>query len=536
MWWVLLIVQLQISNPVDQNQQEQMEQKSLSQLAEIVESLEHHSLHEDQTLENLASAAINGLLQRLDPHSSYLNRETFMDMMASQSRSFSGIGIKILQDGSHLFITEIKKGSPADKAGLAFGDEILQINGVSINRGNMVTCIKKIRGENQQPVALQIRKYATGDGLSINLIREEISNTNISFYSLIPPHREGQITGYIKLDDFGETSGQELGQALKNLSQKEMNFLILDLRGNPGGLLPQAIEVAGLFLPPQTKVVSTQNRNSHETRLYYTRKEDPLWTGPMVVLMDSGTASAAEIVAGALQDHDRAILVGTQSWGKGLVQSIFPIPPGETGMAITTARYYTPLGRNIQGEFTGRFEYFQPDSGETFFFDEKTENDPFVLTETGRKIYYSRGICPDIFMLDKVKINIRKAMAHNQTLLLFLLKNPHLEPYPVRSFYEDFSECFTENNNMPFPVANHAASINALYLEYLNFFDRLIRKQPKSVESVKREKLIAICPQLFEQASFMARSCFFKEPLPQKMIASFTDLSLGFREGKEDFR
>ena len=298
---------------------------------------------EEVTDKELIEAAISGMLQSLDPHSSYLSAESYKDMQVKTKGTFGGLGIEItMEDGVVKVVSPIDE-TPAAQAGMQSGDLIIGINGESIRGLSINDAVSKLRGpigskvtitvvrNKQEPFELQI----TRDIIKIKSVRHNIINN----------------VGYVRLTTFSETTTKGMELSIKKI-KKELgnNFqgLILDLRNNPGGLLNQSISVADSFLN-QGEIVSTKGRKTDDTSRVFAKKGDLIEGKPLVVLINSGSASASEIVAGALKDHSRAIIIGTRSFGKGSVQSIIPLA-GNGAMRLTTARYYTPSGVSIQAK------------------------------------------------------------------------------------------------------------------------------------------------------------------------------------------
>jgi carboxyl-terminal processing protease len=231
-----------------------------------------------------------------------------------------------------------------------------------------------------------------GEPLVFDLKRAAIPSNNVRASFMVD-----EVTGYIALRDFGETATKEIVEAAERLQTEGMQRMILDLRGNPGGLLPQAIQVSSLFIPGKKIVVSTKGRLKNASQEYYSSKNSPIDQLPLIVLINRGSASASEIVAGAVQDHDRGLIIGTSSWGKGLVQSVFPLDNGTKGLALTTSRYYTPSGRNIQGDYHSIEAYLNPSSAEDLYFEPALEKTTFK-TRHGREVQQARGITPDVYI------------------------------------------------------------------------------------------------------------------------------------------
>ena len=290
----------------------------------------------------LIEAALDGMLTSLDPHSGYLSPDGYDDMQDQTKGEYGGLGIEITSEDGVVKVISPMDGTPADKAGIKAGDYITAVNGDSVLGLSVNDAVKQMRGPSGETVTLTIAREKT-DPFDVKLVREVIKPKSAV------AHLEGDF-GYVRLSGFNEKATDELSAAIKDLQTKNPNMkgLVLDLRNNPGGLLDQAVGVSDLFLDGG-EVVSQRGRDPHDIERFNAKAGDILHGLPMVVLINSGTASAAEIVSGALQDRGRASIVGLTSFGKGSVQTVVPLRGGSDGaLKLTTARYYTPSGRSIQ--------------------------------------------------------------------------------------------------------------------------------------------------------------------------------------------
>ena len=294
--------------------------------------------------ETLIEGAINGMLTALDPHSNYLNAKNFDDMKVQTRGEFGGLGIEVAMENGLVKVVSPIDDTPAARAGLRPGDLITNLNGEAVQGMTLPEAVEKMRGLINTDINLTIRREGR-EPFDVKLTR-----ANIKIQS-VHSHLENGNVGYVRISSFNEQTDVGLNAAMKNLKQQSNNKLIgviLDLRNNPGGLLDQAVAVSDAFLD-KGEIVSTRGRRAEDAQRYDARSGDIANGVPIVVLINGGSASASEIVAGALQDHHRAILVGTRSFGKGSVQTIIPLP-GHGAMRLTTARYYTPSGRSIQAK------------------------------------------------------------------------------------------------------------------------------------------------------------------------------------------
>src|SRR5438270_13397405 len=297
--------------------------------------------------EKATQAAIQGMLFTLDPHSMYFPAVEFKKLKEDQSSSFYGIGVQIQRHDDGVYVTSVVEGTPASRAGLRFGDRILEVDGKDALDWSSEEVSKNVRGDRLKPVQLKVERVGEEVATNVKIIRDAVPLPSIRNAFMITPG-----TGYIGLvGGFQHTSDDELREAIATLKKDGMRQLVLDLRNNPGGLLDQAIDVASEFLPRDKVIVSVKGRSEyHEAAVYKSNGSDPEDL-PLVVLINRNTASASEIVAGAIQDHGRGLVVGETSFGKGLVQHVFQLPYN-TGLTLTTARYYTPYGRSLQRDYS----------------------------------------------------------------------------------------------------------------------------------------------------------------------------------------
>ncbi len=343
-------------------------------------------------IETINKYAILGMLRVLDPHSSFLDSREFSELRNEQQSQLIGIGVTINPRNGRVYILSAVPGTPAEKAGLRYGDAIVGVDGKSTEDLSYGQVVAAVRGERGKSVAITVDRVGVPEPVTLTIVRESVPLPTIRNHFMI-----GSTVGYVGLTaGFSSTTDSELGQAISDLQAEGMQQLILDMRRNPGGLLDEAIKVAQRFLPAGERILIVRGREggSREERIY-TSKNDSPETMPLVVLIDDGTASASEVVTGALQDHDRALVVGQTSFGKGLVQTVFDLN-FETGLTLTTAKYYTPTGRSIQRDYanTSLYDYFLhrtmtvPDADATI-------GEP-LLTDLGRQVYGGGGIRPDI--------------------------------------------------------------------------------------------------------------------------------------------
>jgi len=352
--------------------------------------------------------AIPGALRSLDPHSNFYDPRAFSRLREDQEGKYYGVGMQIGQRAGKLgkivvFVVAPIPGSPAFRAGLRPDDIITKVNGQSTEGMDTAAVAEKLKG----PKGTQVRVTVTREGydqpIDVDITRDEISQESVDDVFMVKPG-----IGFIHINRFNENTNDELSEALKKLGNKNLQGLVLDLRGNPGGLLQEAVEVSDHFLEKSQLIVYHYGRHSQEKR-YYTTKGDGGKEYPIVVLINRMTASAAEIVTGALQDHDRALVMGEPSFGKGLVQTVFPLDE-HTGLALTTARYYTPSGRLIQRDYNNvsLWDYYYRSA------DAPTPHTDARLTDGGREVYGGGGITPDVkYEEPKLTPNQEVLVMHN---------------------------------------------------------------------------------------------------------------------------
>ena len=295
----------------------------------------------------LIQSALTGMIGSLDPHSNYMDAKAFQEMQVETTGEFGGLGMEVTTENNTVTVVSPIDGTPAAKAGILAGDIITQVDGTPVKDLPLDTVVAKLRGPPGSKVTLAIQRAKTPKPIVLTLTREVIKARPVS------SRDEGGNVGYIRITEFNQLATPELASAIKDLSAKipadQMKGYILDLRDNPGGLLDQAVGVADTFLN-RGEIVSTRGRVSDEDEKYFAKPGDLTNGKPLIVLINGGSASASEIVAGALQDQKRATILGTRSFGKGSVQTIIPLGPGNGALRLTTARYYTPSGRSIQAE------------------------------------------------------------------------------------------------------------------------------------------------------------------------------------------
>lgn len=342
-------------------------------------------------------SSIIGMLRSLDPHSNYYDRDEFDELKTDQRSEYFGIGASIqnytVGNDTDTFIAATFDNAPANRAGLRFGDRILEVDGVKMSGKPSIDVRDKIRGPRGSVVKITVERAADKRVQKVEITRDAVPQPSIPDAYLVRPG-----VGYVDMTrGFNYTTTGELQEAIERLKSRGMNSLVLDLRNNPGGFLDQAIHVAEVFLPSGQLILTQKGRNGLRDNTYVSRNNAPDMT-PLVILINENTASASEIVAGAMQDHDRALIVGKTSFGKGLVQSIIPLEYG-SGLTLTSAKYFTPSGRLIQRDYSngGFYDYYT--HGGSIRLDRQDAPEkpagPEKKTDSGRAVYGGGGISPD---------------------------------------------------------------------------------------------------------------------------------------------
>jgi carboxyl-terminal processing protease len=372
---------------------------SLDEYADILTTLSDWA-PESITPDKIVYASIHGMLARLDPHTAFLEPDEFSAMKEKQHGSFYGLGIQIQKRMGKITVIAPMEGTPAYKMGIRAGDIITHIGEEELKEDvSTEEVVRKLRGPKGSPVTITIRRVGFPEPIRMTITRAEIPTKSVRYAFMLEPG-----VGYIMLSDFTHISSKELYDAIEKLQKQGMKKLLFDLRGNPGGVLEQAVDVTDVFVPKGSMVVYTRGRTASSAQEYYAPGDGPHLDQPLVVLVNRGSASASEIVAGAIQDHDRGLILGQRTWGKGLVQSVYTLSYG-AGLALTTARYYTPSGRWIQRDYTDLLSYVNPGDPDAASGAQTGEEAPhptaesaIFYTDAGRVVYAQGGITPDVIV------------------------------------------------------------------------------------------------------------------------------------------
>jgi len=453
--------------------------------------------------ETLVEGAINGMLGQLDPHSVYTDPEETRELTTALDGNFSGIGISFNMLNDSLYVISTIAEGPSEKAGIRAGDRIIAaddsiISGVRRKKSSVISIL---RGERGSKVKIKVVRRNEPEPVEFTVIRDNIPVESVVAYYMVAPE-----VGYIKLSRFSEKSYEEIKSAISKLKKHGMSSLILDLTDNTGGHLMAGVDIAGEFLPSKSVVVSTRAPRLGWNKEYAASNRGGFQKGKLVVLVNQFSASAAEIVAGALQDYDRAVIVGRRTYGKGLVQRPFTFPDGSM-IRVTVARYYTPSGRSIQKPYLpGHTDEYQRDlldrydAGE-FFHADSVHFDASLKTNTlnrNREIYGGGGIMPDVFVPADTTFSsplLRKLIASN-TLLSYCQnygennRSDLLLLYPTEdSFVERFETCESLLNGLKKYAEKENITIDA-------------EDYDKSLYVIKTNVKALLARQLYGQSAF----------------------------------
>src|SRR5687768_10948358 len=365
-------------------------QKRLKEYTDLLNAVTTWSA-EEITPDKAVYASVDGMLRALDPHTSFLEPKEYSDMQDRQKGTFFGLGILVTKRNDQVTVITPLEGTPASRLGIRAGDVIAEVEGVATDDLSLDDVVKRLKGPKGTTVNIKIRRVGMKEPIPLTIVRAAIPTNSISNVLMIRPG-----IGYIRVKDFTSTTVRELDEAIDKLEDQGMQKLVLDLRMNPGGLLDAAVGVSDHFLDKGQMVVYTKGRTADSAQEYTAPGKHEKFDMPLVVPVNRGSASASEIVAGAVQDHDRGLVVGETSWGKGLVQSVYTLQYG-AGLALTTSKYFTPAGRNIQRDYTSVYDYYVADEGADIAEVPLSQREQFK-TDTGRIVYGGGGITPDVIV------------------------------------------------------------------------------------------------------------------------------------------
>ena len=413
--------------------------------------------------EKFIRAGIKGMLSELDPYTVFIDEKHSEEVDALTTGKYGGIGISISKFDTSIVVIKVSRGYPADKAGIRVGDMIVQIDSIYVKDKSLDEVRSLMVGKPGTQLKVKVIREGVSNPLVFELTRAEVEVKNITFYDFID---DG--IAYIKLERFSRNAGEELRRVIKNLQSKgEIKGLILDLRDNPGGLLDAAVDVVEKFVPEGSLIVSTKGRKPDAVRNYFSTEKPILLDVPLVVVVNGSSASASEIVAGAIQDLDRGVVLGTKTFGKGLVQTITYLSYN-TFLKMTTAKYYTPSGRCIQ-----EIDYFHKPDG---VFIQKPDSEQKVFkTKNGRIVYAEGGIFPDTVVEEKKRSDFVEALAQRRLFFKFANK--------FRAENESIPDDFVINDSVFSRFEDFVKKSNFSYKDSFEI------NLEKAVEYAKRQKL-----------------------------------------------
>ena len=342
--------------------------------------------------ETLTRATVSGMLVRLDPHSNLFVPRNYRQMRERQQGGYVGLGIRVQHQNGLLTVVSPFEGTPAYRLGIRAGDVISRIEGEDATQYTMDDAVNLLRGPRGTPVNITITRPGYDAPLDFTVIRDRIPLKSVPYYFVLDEPAGSEKTGYVRVSDFNENTESELRDAIAELRLAGASRLLVDLRHNPGGLLNQAVAVSNVFLKQHQEIVSIRGRHSENDQVFHAEKPGSYSDLPVIVLVSRESASASEIVAGAIQDHDRGLILGENTYGKGLVQSVFQLKHGYA-LGLTSAEYFTPSGRRLQRDYdSGDFLAYFQDRGER---ESNDEAGTIVLTGLGREIRGGGGVAPD---------------------------------------------------------------------------------------------------------------------------------------------
>ena len=438
--------------------------KSLDIFATLFKEVNAYYVDEVEP-EKLVRKGIDAMLESLDPYTDYISEEEMESFRISTTGQYGGVGAMIGVVNKKVVITQPYKGFPAHTNGVKVGDEILSIDGKSVQGKRTSEVSTLLKGQPQTVVEIKVRRHGKKDDIVFKVTREKINVSNVAYYGLI-----GNDVAYIRLDDFTPGASYEVADALTELKDKGATKLILDLRENPGGLLHEAVNIVSLFIPKGLEVVSTKGKVNEWNKVYKTLN-NPIDTEiPMVVLTSGGSASASEIVAGTLQDYDRAVLIGGKTFGKGLVQTTRPLSYNAQ-LKVTTAKYYIPSGRCIQAlDYTHRKE-----DGTVMRIADSLKAE--FKTKNGRIVYDGGGLDPDVKVENDYLGTITSELM--DAGLIF-----------------EFASLYTNQNSRPSDLSNfrlsdkeYDAFVNWLKSQHFTYTTSLEKNTAQLIETAKNERM-----------------------------------------------
>ncbi len=483
-------------------------------------------------------SGIKGMIETLDPFSSLQDAKAHDRLMEMTEGKYEGLGMIISKRGNAITVISPLEGTPAYRMGLRAGDQIVKIDGKSTEGMSTEEASRLMRGKRGTTVVLTIKREGVEELLEYEVERAIIELKSVPYYGVM----DGGI-GYVRLSKFSKDSGRELKEAILDLKNKGIKGMIFDLRNNGGGLLDQAVETANLFLDKGKLIVYTQGRTEYKKERH--ASTEPVYSeadGPLAVLVDEGTASASEIVSGAIQDWDRGVIIGNNTYGKGLVQQIFPMP-NDTYLKLTVAKYYIPSGRCIQKpEMSTRHPLTGQDEGKSDSL--VTKKKEIFYTNNGREVYGGGGIVPDVEIdqpqLKPIELNLeRKSMFFNFAVS-YIAKHPNIpEDFEVNSqMLEEFKKFLKEKNFTykspleldlePLKEQIEKQENSEMFSQTLSGLEKLIEKDKEddfeeSIEYIKRSLKRDILNNLYGQKAYYEQVLLKSDPYIQKAYQILTN-------------
>jgi len=408
--------------------------KNLELFGRVYKEISIHYV-DDVDPEQFMRAGIRGMLSSLDPYTIFIDEKKKEDIDLITNGKYGGIGISIGVRGDDVTVVEIMDGYSAQRQGVQIGDIIIEAGGVLINSVNVDEISSLVKGEPGTTIGLRIVRNELRDTISFDLVREEVIVKNLTFAGFYPENSNNVV---LKLSNFSRSASDELKNTLRDLkAQKEIHSVILDLRNNPGGLLDIAVDICNKFIKKDQLIVTTKGRDDSDLKSYFSMEEPLMGNANLIVLINGGSASASEIVAGAIQDHDRGIILGTKSFGKGLVQTITPLS-FNTSLKITTAKYYTPSGRSIQ-----KVDYSEDSD---VIRTDNLESEKSYLTDNKREVFSRGGITPDTTIDYSVNGDLTRDLLAKG--YFFKFANYYYYKFPTREFSQiDDKKLLSEFND-----------------------------------------------------------------------------------------
>lgn len=466
----------------------------------VLAIVEDEYVGEKETTE-IVEDAIGGMLRRLDPHSNYLNPEAFSEMRDEQRGRFHGLGIQITKRGPDKPLTIIAPidGTPASRAGLQAGDIIAEIEGEKTIDLTVHQAVRRLKGDKGTRVTVTIKRPGVAEPFEVTLERDEIPIESIRVSYMLD-----ETTGFVRIGNFTSTTSNELDAAIEALTEQGMTQLLLDLRGNPGGLLDQAVQVSERFVGANKLIVYTRGRIAGSNQDYVAKRGVKRSELPLVVLVDQASASASEIVSGAVQDHDRGLVVGETTFGKGLVQRVIPLQNGGA-LAVTTAKYYTPSGRLIQRDYTDIDNYYRSRDNE----DDASEAEEreIFYTASGREVYGGGGVRPDHIVEAERASRLYMRMIRDNLFFDFAVRYVNAHPDLESGF------AFGEEQLVGFKELLARREFEYTAEEFVEAKDSILQRLEAQIARVKWDAV--------EESRVMSKY----DPQVQKALASFTEAS-----------